>query len=226
MEQGKHRLLSQFENINEDADKHADEWLKESGKWFNPETDDPAHGYERAEQKAIEFYGMLVDLRETTRLIITAGMFHQWDKQLRDLLTTEIRKWYDGKEFPKRVWNANFDQIVELLKSMGWNIEDTEFFESLNRCRHVVNVFKHGNGGSFETLRDEYPEFFKNLPSEHPMWIQFDQLKVNEDHLDEFSSAIIAFWKKFPDDVTDKDLGEAPDWVEKALKKDEKQKER
>ncbi len=222
VEQGKSRLLSQFENISEAADKHADEWLKEAGEWFNPDYDDPGQFYERAEAEAIDFYGMLVDLRETTLLSITAGMYHQWEKLLRDFLTTEINKWHVGEEFPRRVWGANFDQIIELLKSMGWDIAATKFYESLDRCRLVVNVFKHGNGGSFKTLCDKHPEFFGDLPSEDPMWIHFDELKVNEDHLDEFSDAIIAFWNEFPDELTNIDFNEAPEWVKKAIHKDEK----
>ncbi|WP_177418380.1 hypothetical protein [Pseudomonas sp. LS-2] len=50
------RLISQFDNINADADKAAEEWFERRGERFDPNRDDEGTINEEAESVAIEFY--------------------------------------------------------------------------------------------------------------------------------------------------------------------------
>lgn len=51
------RLMSQFDNINADADKAAEAWLERRGELFDPDRDDEGAIYEEAESVAIESIG-------------------------------------------------------------------------------------------------------------------------------------------------------------------------
>src|SRR5437868_2508040 len=81
VEQARKRLLSRFDDIEADADRAAEEWLEQSGQHFDADRHDPCDFYEAANDVGIEFYGLLSDMREQTRLSVVAGMFHEWDKQ-------------------------------------------------------------------------------------------------------------------------------------------------
>ena len=97
VEQAHRRLLSQFDNINKDADQAAEDWLEAQSCNFDPERHDPADFYERANDVGIEFYQLLVDMHERTRLSVVAGIYHEWDKQFRKWVYEEISHWYRGE---------------------------------------------------------------------------------------------------------------------------------
>ena len=159
VEQARKRLLSQFDCIEADADRAAEEWLQQSGQHFDPDRHDPGDFYERANDVGIEFYGLLSDMREQTRLSVVAGMFHEWDKQLRDWLAREINHWHRGDNANLKVWSADFGQIADLLESFGWSLRTADYFRTLDACRLVVNVYKHGKGKSLDDLRNGFPEY-------------------------------------------------------------------
>jgi hypothetical protein len=83
VEQAQKRLRSQFENMEAEADMAGEEGPEESGRYFDPDRHDEGSFYEAAQDVSIEFYGLLYEMRENTRLSAVAGMFHEWEKQLR-----------------------------------------------------------------------------------------------------------------------------------------------
>jgi hypothetical protein len=135
VKQARKRLLSSFADMETEADKAGAEWLARAGRFFDPERHDPAAFEEEAEQEAIKFYGLLSDLREQTRLSVVAGMFHQWDKELRDWLTREIGHWHAGEDASSAVWGQKFDGVMDLLESIGWGVRDKPHYPSLDACR-------------------------------------------------------------------------------------------
>ena len=90
MVQAEKRLLSQFQNMEEEATKYGEEWLEVVGQHFDPERHDPTDFYEQAHEESINFYQMLEDMRNRTYLSVAAGMFHEWDKQLREWMAKEV----------------------------------------------------------------------------------------------------------------------------------------
>lgn len=155
-------MLSQFDNMEEEADKAAEEWLEQSGDQFDPDRHDPGDFYEAANDVGIEFYQLLSDMRDQTRLSVIAGMFHEWEKQLRDWLVREILHWHRGESVVAKVWSADFCKIADLLESFGWKIRSTDYLKTLDACRLVVNVYKHGVGPSLKDLKQSYPEYLDN----------------------------------------------------------------
>jgi len=231
VDQARKRLLSQFEDIEGEADAFADKFLDEIGQSFNPDVHDPGDFYELAHDMAIEHYELLGDMRDTTRLSVITGMFHEWEKQLRDWLVAEIRHWHRGDELKSKIWRANFDQIMELLELLEWKIKSQPFYESLDRCRLVANVYKHGEGGAFNRLKAEYKEFiipmFDGLldDEDNLEFVDYSFLDVSDDHLEEFSHAIVSFWENVPEKLIGNDDLKVPDWFNKALIKDQNDNE-
>ncbi|VWD65303.1 hypothetical protein [Burkholderia contaminans] len=226
VEQARKRLLSQFDDMEADADRAADEWLEQRGQYFDPDRHDPGDFCEMAHDHGIAFYQLLSDMREQTRLSVVAGMFHEWDKQLRDWLVREIHHWHWGDTTASKVWSADFVQIAELLESFGWPLRTTDYFRTLDACRLVVNVYKHGKGKSLDDLRTKFPEYLDDPLKDFEDTVSsvsyrdHRQLKVSDDQFQTFSAAIVAFWRDVPETVVESQLTDVPDWFGKAIVKD------
>lgn len=223
LDQARKRLLSQFENIEAEADTAAKEWLDQRSHLFDPDRHDPGDFYEGANDAGIEFYELLSGMREQTRLSVVAGMYHGWDKQLRDWLVREVQHWHNGEQAASKIWSADFDRLIELLESLNWNVRGGGYFHTLDACRLVVNTYKHGEGTSFERLKSEYPTYVDDPFSDsgiHAPGLSFSDhthLRVTDDHIDEFSEAIIGFWEAVPKDVFQSQVTVVPKWFEKAI---------
>lgn len=159
VEQAIARLLPPFEDLEAEARKAAEEWLHRASHRFNPEISDPADFYEAAQESAMDFCGQLLEMREQVLLSIVAAMFHHWEKDLREWLTAEIRHWNQGEGIIEAVWNAKPWQLEELLTCIGWQGQNEDYFKTLDACRLVVNVYKHGFGSSLKELAEKYPEY-------------------------------------------------------------------
>lgn len=136
VEQARKRLLSQFEDIEVEADKAAEDWLQRSSGRFDPDRHDPGDFYEAANDAGIEFYTLLSDMRDQTRLSVVAGMFHEWDKQLRDWLVREIQHWHRGDAAALKVWSAHLRVSDEQFQAFAdaiaafWQAVPESIFES------------------------------------------------------------------------------------------------
>ena len=227
VDQARKRLISQFDDIESEADKAAEEWLERSKYRFDPDRHDPGSFYEAAEGVGVEFYGLLSDMRDQTRLSVVAGMFHECDKQLRDWLVREIQHWHQGDNTPLKVWSVDFGEIADLLECLGWEIRSARYFPALDACRLVVNVYKHGEGKSLVDLRQNYPEYLE-APFQSAGGIfsgveyrDHTHLKVSDEQFQAFSDAIIAFWQDVPESVFSSQTTDVPTWFEKAILNDD-----
>lgn len=224
--QAKERLLSRFENIEDEADKESDKWLEETSHLFDPDRHDPGDFYEQANDVGIEFYELLTEMRDQTRLSVIAGMFHAWDKQLRDWLCREITHWHQGDELKRQVWSVDFVNLMDLVSALGWDVKARPYFQHLDACRLVVNVYKHGEGASFETLRQRYPEYIANPLSSVPGFglalshANYTNLIATDATVDLISQAIVDFWNDVPENVYAAEVGALPKWFERAYKRD------
>lgn len=225
VEQARKRLLTQFENMEAEADKAVEDHLEKMSIHFNPDKHDPSDFYETAHDKGIEFYQMLSDMRDNTRLSVVAGMYHQWDKKLREWIVQEVRHWHHGKNANLSIWKADFPAIADFLVAIGFDIRKLSCYERLNAMRLVVNVFKHGDGPSFDDLKKLHPEFLLNpiggdeqlLPLD---FLYYTDLKVSDVHFDQFSDAILEFWRAIPKEIYIEEKLDFPGWFEKAVLRD------
>lgn len=224
--QARTRLLSQFSDMERDADKASADWLERANHRFDPDRDDEASIYEAAHEEGIAYYQLLKDMRDNVRLSVVAGMFHEWDKQLRDWMVREIRHWHRGNEVRDKIWSQDFGKLVDLFACLGWDIRLRPYYRTLDACRLVVNVYKHGDGISFQDLKQRYPEYIVN-----PLkgvgndllgmgFMDHTNLKVTEEQIQEIADAIVAFWEDVPNNIHDDPVSKLPKWFEKALLKD------
>lgn len=226
VEQARKRLLSQFENISDEAVKAADEWLDKNAHLFDPDRHDPGDFEERAHDVAIGFYESIRDLREQTYLSVAAGMFHQWEKQLRDWLTKEVMHWHRGDQVKKAIWTADAGKIGELMAGLGWPFKNASYFDQLGACRLVVNVYKHGEGDSLDQLRRKHPEYLDDPLAEldgvggNIDYLDHTRLRVTDEQLQAFSDAIVAFWRDVPERILYSEAIQLPKWFSEAMNKD------
>lgn len=226
VEQARKRLLSQFDDIDAEADRAAADWLQNNSHRFDPDRHDPGDFEERAYEEAIEFHGLMTDLRVQTQLSVVAGMFHEWEKQLRNWLVREIRHWHRGDNVKQAVWEKNLGKIFDLLNGLGWNVRSTTHFPILDACRLLVNVYKHGEGDSLVELKQKYPEYLDDplrhvgelsLDADH---LDYTHLKVTDAQIQAFSDAIVAFWNGVPENIFNEESIAAPSWFEQEMKRD------
>ena len=224
VDQGKRKLLSQFENMAQEADEAGAHWLEDHVYRFDPDRHDPGDFEEDAYHVGIEYYQLLSELREQTRLSLVAGMFHAWDKQLRGWLLKEIWHWLIGKHVTNKVWSASFEDIEEFLDGLGLAKKDSTYLKKLSACRYVVNVYKHGDGKSLEKLKEKHPEYLRTLfPGVDPtdaIWLDHTHLAVSNEQLDEFSSSIVEFWQSLPESIYGNAGETTPRWFDSALERD------
>lgn len=226
VEQARKRLLSQFANIEAEANKAEEVHLEKMSIHFNPDKHDPSDFYEAAHDKGIEFYLLLSDMHENTRLSVIAGMFHQWDKKLRDWIVCEMHHWHHGENAKESIWKADISAIMDFLVAFGLNVKVLPCYDRLDAMRLVVNVFKHGNGQSLDELKESFPEFISDplsVISDHRLslnYLDHTNMKVSDAQLDQFSEAILDFWMTVPNEIYLAEEVDVPKWFEKAYKKD------
>ena len=221
VEQAKKRLLSQFDDIEGEANKAAESWLDANKHRFNPDYHDPREFYETAQDEGIEFYQLLCEMRDRTRLSVIAGMFHEWDKQLHQWMVDQMRGWCSGSGFEMAVWKTTLTDLADLVEPLGWSIRNKPYFPHLDACRLVINVYKHGNGSSLAQLKRKYPEFLHDPTADLVGESYFNTLShrhlfVSESNFQVFSDAIVTFWRDVPEDIYDHEHAVMPVWLSKA----------
>ncbi len=224
--QARKRLLSRFDDIEAEAIRASEEWLNQTRHLFNPDEHDPGDFYEAAHQEGIAFYELLSDMARQTRLSVVAGMFHEWEKQLREWLVREIWHWHHGDNVKARIWAADFPEIAAALAGSGWDTRRADFFRTLDACRLVVNVYKHGDGRSLADLRSRFPEYLPDplngtaFPPTDMEYRDHKSLSVSDEQIVSFSEAIVEFWRAVPEKIVASQYVNAPEWFEKAFLKD------
>jgi len=209
LEQAKSRFLRQFSNIKEESELHRDEELKRMSSHFNPDYHDESSFYEAADDAGIIMYESLSELRNSMVLSIASGMLHNFEKRMRQKLTEELNHTMDTSEVKRMVWwkNSNFDQLIELLSEIKPGIGNQDFIEDLQLLRLIVNVYKHGDGGSHKKLSKQYPEFYSTneWATKFGFELEYGELTLPDEYLDKFAAAIDALWRFLPERVS---LGE------------------
>lgn len=225
VEQAQKRLLSQFENMEQEAKKFAEEWIDKNDYYFDPDIHDPADIYDQANDEELEFFLELSELKDQVRLSIVAGMYHKWEKQLREWLVNEARHWNKYEILKSKIWLISIADIFDMFEKFGWNIFNEQFYKEIDACRLVVNVFKHGNGNSLNDLKQKYPEYIVDpLQSNNHItnreYLDYTNLELSDKQLQEFSDAITGFWESIPDNIFISQINSFPKWLEKILGQD------
>lgn len=215
--EAKSRILSQFSDIETEADAKAEETLQKMAPRFDPDRHDEGDFYERAHDAAISHWLALNEMRDSVGLSVAAGMFHQFDKTLRNKVADELRQWLEPKFVEKIVWSADHPQLMDLLEWQGMSLKSESFSEQVDLLRRVINVYKHGDGPAHKKLSEKHPEFYENvdMTSTFGFLPDFDQLRITPEHFERFASAIKEFWQALPSRLHKSDMREPPNWLAK-----------
>lgn len=203
VDQVKARVLSQFSDLEGEADRHADREYERLNASL-PEEVDVADVSQMAYDRAQVFYELLYGLDQQMRLSALAGLYHQWDKDLRDFIEGELSHDFERVAVIKSVWQPPIVEIFDLLKQFGWDCTKEPFYPLLDACRLVVNVFKHGKGNSLKELAEKYPQFLADelstMKSEtRADWLDHEWLRLSVEQFDDIAAALRAFWVAIPE---------------------------
>ena len=233
VEQSKKRLLDQFtdEAISIEATRTEWESLQFRLLGFDASDEYPDHEAEEAFQDGAERHDLLHHLRHIVRFTVVAGFFHEWEKNLRNWLIDEARHSNEGECVIGCLQEQNFANLMCLLESSGWRIRNEPYFTKLDACRMVVNVHKHGDGNSLESLKSKYPEFLKNPDSlmqsdidDEWFGVNHKFLKVSDEQIADFGCAISKFWEDIPENTISNQIDTPPEWLVVARSNDNNKK--
>jgi hypothetical protein len=227
--QAKKRILDQFRDIESEAERYAEESYDRRGQWFNPDTDDPASSAEAAWDDGITHYGLLEDLRKQMILSIAAGMYHEWDKQFRDWLDRELGHNFSLDKLRPDLWKQDIGTLFDMLDSWGWDLKGQGFHDTIESCRLIVNVYKHGHGTSLNQLKERFPQYLRSFGGSGSFgrdYVHYNQLEVGEEALTLFQEAFQNFWKYVPARTIAGENTPVPAWFEKALTRKPRDREK
>lgn len=226
VDEARKRLFAQFSDSDLEAEalQKEQDYYKDAGKRFNPDYDDEGAIWEQAHDVGITHWLALSDMKNTVSLALTAGMFHQFDKELREKCIREITNWLDHEIITSMVWEIGFPRLIEILEWIGMDITSKPYYGKIDACRQVVNVYKHGDGHAHRKLSAAHPEYYHNInaPGGYRFRLHHEQLEVTETQFIEFADAIAAFWKDIPMYCMSLAIREEPKWLEAEYIKHEK----
>lgn len=206
VDQVKVRVLSQFQTIEADAEAYSESEYDRLASLPGDENSDMADVAEAANDRGQEFYGLLHDMKKQMMLAALAAMYHQWDKDLRDFIERELVHYYEGKAVADLVWKQDVGKIFDLLREFGWDCRASSFFDRIEACRLIVNVYKHGKGRSLDDLARSFPQYLNHpfvslaeKPSFAADFLDYEWVEISDDQFDEMAKAISWFWEEFPE---------------------------
>jgi hypothetical protein len=201
IEQVKARVLGQFRDIGDEADRFANAEYGRLGSLPGDGTTGLDEIAEAALDRARDFYTLLSDLRKQMLLGALAGLYHQWDKDLRGFIERELRHDID-RHLAEQFWSRNLGSVFDLLAEFGWDCRSAAFGPKIEACGLIVNVYKHGKGRSLDDLVVRFPEYLDDGFTAPPMasgFVDHEWLSISEEQFEELAQALRLFWEAFPE---------------------------
>jgi hypothetical protein len=115
------KVLAQFLDIETEAQAFVDSEYDQLNSLSAREDIDMSDLADFANDRGQEFYGLLHDLKQQMILGAIAGMYHQWDKDLRTFAERELSHNFVREDAEKAAWNPSGGSMFELLEQFGWN---------------------------------------------------------------------------------------------------------
>ncbi|GBQ89817.1 hypothetical protein AA23498_0720 [Acetobacter nitrogenifigens DSM 23921 = NBRC 105050] len=205
VEQMQSRILSQFSDLEFEADEVAQNTFERLGRTLSYGEGDQSECAEVAYEAGISRYEALSELRHQVLLGGLAGLFHQGDKTLRHHMARELSQWCDQGEIKNKIWKLPIDDIFDVFDSCGWPVKTLSFYSSIEALQLVVNVYKHGEGRSLDMLAMKYGEYLgiekshqRNLEN---FYYDFQSLSVSDEQFYAFSVSLREFWVAMPENI-------------------------
>lgn len=200
------KLFPSFADIDAEATAFADAEYERLGQLpgheYGPDLSEIAA---MAREAGIERYSDLVFVQGQLHSLAVAGMYHLWERTLKEFLLRGLRWVGLTEQGKKEVRRATFADLVAYMMDLGFDVKAAPFFDPLETAYLVANASKHGEGTSFQRLVKKAPNFFMGpygdsellkltLASPRP-----DDLWVDEKSFAALAAAFTDFWQQMPE---------------------------
>ena len=205
------RIMPIFSSLEEESQAIADEKYEDLGRYFNPESDDPADYAEMAWEAGLEYYESMSLMQYNMRLMWISTLYQFWEQQVRKFVYEEVtrtHKFIDKKG--NEVAFAGFctrgiDDIKEEFNEFGQDLEKLNSWSKIEELRLLANVIKHGDGWSATKLKQLRPDFFDSggistdLLDLYKTTLGERVLNIDDSEYETYCDAITQFWDELPD---------------------------
>ena len=202
------RLLPVFDDIEGEADaKTKEAWDTAMSKGADG-SKDSSDFVGSADDYGQQVYESLRFTRQQLIGLSAAGLYHLWERLLKEFLRRELR-WSDIGKDSDQINKSDFCKLNKLLASCNFHISSMIYYKDLNELRLVANVIKHGEGQSCTDLYATSPhlfgkqiELFENLPMADLELERADFLELDREDFLRYAKAVQDFWETFPEKLS------------------------
>lgn len=154
-------------------------------------------GFEYAEER----YKDLLWARKQVLNIATVGLYHLWEKAIRDFFVAELNNFMiaTGKEQKSckkdcsTILRASF---LTIKKALAPYPELKDSLDVISELSQVVNVLKHGEGNSFYFLMKDNPSLINNN------YVSINEkIEISVDRFRHYHQTLNEFWSKLPENL-------------------------
>lgn len=197
------RLIPTFDNISVEAKKVAEEryqslMSRPAGYDYSYDSYGGGDAAEDAQDAGIQMYENLTFVKKQLIGLSVAGLYHLWERTLRQFLCKELQHLVDETELVKLA-KGDFKYFVKLLKCFSVDISRHGYYGKLNELRLVASTVKHGDARACSELIKLAPKLFENNSL-----IEYDYVRTADDlnsttaDFISYSNSITEFWMRLP----------------------------
>lgn len=205
------RIASVFADIENEAEEYEQDLWKEHMANLNPEDVGDIEIYqdniaESMHIAGVKRYELLSIMRYRTLALWISLLSQVWEQQNITFLRDELA--HEGlsiaTEKGKKITGWGIKEITEVYKGFGVELSKLSIWEKIDEMRHLVNVLKHAEGNSAETLRKIRPDFFDSggwgdsLELYHTS-LNEEVLNIENQDFIIYHEALIQFWNELPE---------------------------
>lgn len=158
---------------------------------------DPANYAETVEGTAIDYYLMLCLMHYQQIAMHISLLCQVWEQQLFSFIVKECR-------YPFSKTKDSFQFVKDVFAQHHQPIENLTSWEKIQELRWLVNVIKHAEGFSEQSLRKRRPDFFTRKLlgmtfdplSIHHTSLCERTLNISEKDFMEYYDALVEFWEQ------------------------------
>lgn len=195
------KLYPVFENIDQQAEEHGNDFFNNSCGHGDPESIDPGDFAEEAMDRAFKHWEFLNHGRYVLLASWHVALYEAFEQQLRSYLFNELS--HDFNLSINHVF-SKFDDMKKILFLYQIDFASLKGLKQIDELRLLCNVIKHGEGASAADLRKKRPELIKmvddiELLDLYSSSLLEEVLEISDKTLSEFGKAINNFWESFPE---------------------------
>ncbi len=215
------RVMPVFNNIHQEAEEESQRYWDQLMAQPRDGNFDPSDLADQAVDHTYEHYSGLLFLEKETLNMATAGLYHLWEKELKDFLQHSVvkygnvpiprqkRKWwmlkclqrnevqyYPNVEMTKRsdaIKRGDIRYLKVVLAVNGFNFTQKPYYQKMDQLRQVTGALKHSKEVS-EKIQRARPDLIDDDPWE-VFWSK--TLTVTKDAFIEFANSVNQFWHDF-----------------------------